>query len=60
MATRKGALTLEGIRVAGDEVLQLEAVGLDVVERFSFHSQLAVETHYAYHQKWKPGRISEI
>ncbi len=38
-------LTLEGIRVAGDEVLQLIAVGVNVVEGFSFYSKLVAFLH---------------
>lgn len=41
------ALTLEGIRVAGDEVLQLIAVGVNVVEGFPFHSKLVALLHLA-------------
>lgn len=39
------ALTLEGIRVAGDEVLELIAVGLNVVKGFSSYSQLVALLH---------------
>lgn len=39
------ALTLEGIRVAGDEVLKLIAVGVNVVEGFSFNSKLVALLH---------------
>ena len=39
------SLTLEGIRVAGDEVLELIAVGLNVVEGFPFYSQLVALLH---------------
>lgn len=39
------ALTLEGIRVSGEEVLELVAVGVNVVEGFSFHSKLVALLH---------------
>lgn len=39
------ALTLEGIQVSGEEVLKLIAVGVDVVECFSFHSKLVALLH---------------
>lgn len=39
------ALTLEGIRVSGQKVLQLVAVGVDIVDGFSFDSKLVALLH---------------
>lgn len=46
------ALTLEGIRVAGDEVLQLIAVGVNVVKGFSFYSKLVALLHFPGAAGW--------
>lgn len=39
------ALTLEGIRVSGQKVLQLVAVGVDIVDGFSFDGKLVALLH---------------
>lgn len=46
------ALTLEGIRVAGDEVLKLVAVGVNVVKSFSFYSKLVALLHFPGAARW--------
>lgn len=38
-------LTLEGIRVSGQKVLQLVAVGVNIVDGFSFNSKLVTLLH---------------
>lgn len=45
VAPTSSALTLEGIRVSRQKVLQLVAVGVNVVDRFSFHSKLVALLH---------------
>lgn len=46
------ALTLEGIGVAGDEVLELVAVGVNVVKGFSFYSKLVALLHFPGAAGW--------
>lgn len=46
------ALTLKGSRMARDDMLQLIAVGVNVVEGFSFHSKLVALFHFAGAAGW--------
>lgn len=46
------ALTLEGIRVSREKVLKLIAVGVNVVEGFSFYSKLVALLHLPRAAGW--------